>query len=155
MGEKQAEEAVTLIREHGATRHFVTEAGRTSTADLERRLGVKLPPSYRAFVQQLGAGHLGEVTFYGSGLGPEFDAAEVTLRHRSTSNLPTHYVVVYGRGATAFAALDLAELDRTGEGPVALFPTGYGEVEEPNYVAGDFGQFVLETARRELGLEEP
>lgn len=152
MGERQAEEAMGLIREHGATRHFVTEAGRASTADLERRLGVTLPPSYRSFVQGLGAGHLGEATFYGSGAGEEFDAAAATLHHRATSNLPTHYVVVYGRGP-AFAALDLSQLDRNGEGPVALFPAGYDEIEEPNYLADDFGTFLLETARRELGLD--
>jgi hypothetical protein len=122
----------------------------------EYALGVRFPPSYRAFVKELGAGDaLGE-EFYGV-IDDNFTSSTVpngiwlTLKHRDTSQLPDELVIVYGEGDGTYLALDTARRDAAGESPVVAWIPGASEPgEQLEEVAPDFGTLFRERIQQGL-----
>ncbi len=120
----------------------------------EAALGVRLPPSYRAFVQELGAGDIGGEEFYGL-TSADFESSSVpngiwvTLQERDDSELPESLIVVYSVGEGTLYALDTSQAGDDGEAPVVAWAPGAsapgGGLET---VAPDFGAFFRETVER-------
>jgi hypothetical protein len=150
MGERQAHSAIARILDEIDDREVAGGASEERIAQVERKLGVELPRSYRAFLEQFGAGDFGHFIVFGivdDADGPlaDLDAVERTLTAREESNLPTTAVIFSERGDTANLAFQCAERDQFGECPVAIFPREYSAVEEPNMLAEDFGDWLLRT----------
>ncbi|WP_168210453.1 SMI1/KNR4 family protein [Persicimonas caeni] len=154
MGTHETEEAARLIQRHSERADFRGGASDHEIARAEDRLGVKFPPSYRRFLEDLGAGQFGDQTFFGV-IGPEVDSmldvVSRTLDQRTHGNLPTTHVVVAPYGSEAFFGFDCADRRYNEECPVAEFPRDYGDTQEPNYFELDFGSFLLARIRDELG----
>ncbi|MFP4600960.1 MAG: SMI1/KNR4 family protein [Persicimonas sp.] len=140
------DEAIRLIMENDELAEF---AGGVSTTEeiarAEERLGVEFPPSYRRFLEQLGAGRFGAQVFFGLSEAAghsEWDVVHHTLDRREHSNLGGTTVVVGPYGEEAFFILDCARPGDDDECPVAEVPAGYSDIEEPNYFEDNFGRFI-------------
>ncbi len=154
MGTMETEQAIALMRRHRALAEFVGGASAEQIEAAEARLGVRFPPSYRQFIEEVGAvrfaGHdvLGVVGRHGD---PRLDVVRVTLDERAHTDMSDEHIVVGPYGREAVFALDCADRRHDGECPVAEFPRDYGEIQEPNFFDEDFGDFVLRWVRDELG----
>ena len=120
----------------------------------ETELGFAFPPSYRLFVDRLGAGSIGAFEVYGLTRapfsGPIPDAVWVTLRdRRGPSRLPDTLIVIGSDGMGGDYVLDVSKGD---EPPVEVWEGGSsvegGELER---VADSFGSFLLGNVQRESG----
>jgi antitoxin YobK len=116
----------------------------------EKALGTTLPPTYRRFVRELGAGFCGGLELFGiTGEPGQTDSAHDTV-HRTleerTYGLPPDMIIVAETGMGEFYVLDLAQSDEQGEGPVVIvpFPSPDLPSSESEHVAVDFGAFLLD-----------
>lgn len=125
----------------------------------EEKLGLKFPPTYRAFLKNLGCGDAGGEEFYGiidesfeeSGIP---DAVWFTLEERKSGGLPAAYIVISALGDGELLVLDTAGAAEGREGPVLLLPEGYSQPgSETETIAGDFGEYFYRTVREVLGDE--
>ncbi len=140
------DEAIRLIMENDELAEF---AGGVSTSETiaraEERLGVEFPPSYRRFLEQLGAGRFGAQVFFGLSEATdhrEWDVVSHTLDRRAHSNLGDTDVVVGPYGKEANFVLDCTRPGDDDECPVAEVPVGYSDIQEPNYFEDSFGRFM-------------
>lgn len=150
MGERQAQSAIARILDEIDDRQVTGGASEERIEQIERRLGVEFPRSYRVFLEQFGAGDFGHFVVFGivdDAEGPlaDLDAVERTIAAREESNLPATAVIFSERGDTSDVAFQCAERDQFGECPVAIFPKEYSAIEEPNVLADDFGDWLLRT----------
>jgi antitoxin YobK len=143
------EHAVALCQRHPSA-HFAGPRPE-SVPSAESALGVALPPSYRRFVERLGAGSIGPFEVYGLTSepfdGPIPDAVWATLTsRRGPSQLPASMVVIGDDGMGGEYVLDTA---KGAEPPVELWYGGAstsGDLLER--VADSFGAFLLDGVRR-------
>jgi antitoxin YobK len=149
-------EAASLISAHSDSARFGGERAADLVERAEAALGVRFPPSYRAFVRELGAGHIAGEEFYGI-TGDEFVDSSVpngiwlTLREREDSGLPEHLVIVYEDGEGDYYALDTSEGGNEGENPLVRWVPGASQPDDDlEPVAEDFGTFFR--ARVQEGL---
>jgi antitoxin YobK len=118
-------EAASLIAAYSDEADFDGERPAELVERAEAALGVRFPPSYRAFVRELGVGHIAGEEFYGI-TGDEFVDSSIpngiwlTLREREDSGLPEHLVIVYEDGEGDYYALDTSEGGNDGENAVVL-----------------------------------
>jgi len=116
-------------------------------------LGVTFPPSYRAFVKELGAGDAAAQEFFGVIDDNWADSTVpngiwLTLQERTDAGLPAHLVVVYEEGDGTYLALDTARVAEDGENPVVAWTPGASRPgDELEQVADDFGALFLERMR--------
>ena len=154
MGTQEIEEAARLIHGHSDRAEFRGGASDHDIANAEEALGIKFPPSYRRFLESLGAGRFGDQTFFGV-VGPEGDhALDVVTRtrdQREHGNLPATHIIVGPYGREAFFGFDCADRRNNEECPVAEIPRDYGDIQEPNFFELDFGSFMLARIRDEIG----
>lgn len=122
----------------------------------EQALGVRFPPSYRAFVRELGAGDAGGEEFYGV-IDDDFESSAVpdgvwlTLRHRETSGLPDHLVTVATTGDGSYYVVD-ASGDGRFEGPVVIWTPGLSSADDDlERVADSFGEFFRRILEQSVG----
>jgi antitoxin YobK len=145
--------ALELVRENAGEAHFVGPRGEHLVA-AEEALGHPLPPTYRRFVEELGAGDVAGVEIYGV-IHPDFensgipDAIWFTLTERRDSDLPEGLVLVMQEGNGSYACLDARGLGAGGEAPVVLWAAG----EPTERLADDFGAFLREQLELALGGE--
>lgn len=147
------EQALSLIGEHGAEASFVGPRTELMARTAEKALGFKLPPTYRRFIRELGAGSFGGAEIYGV-IDADFetssapDAVWATLRAREENALPADLVIL-GHGDDEITCLRVRP--RGEEGPVLLLYVG----EDPERVgtqiiAPDFGEYLLTRVEEEL-----
>jgi hypothetical protein len=143
-----------LIDAHADEADFEGERPEELVERAEATLGRALPPSYRAFVRELGAGDIGGQEFYGiihgdfenSGIP---DAIWLTLRHRDSSNLPEPMILVAETGDGSYYALDTTRSDAAGEAPVVVWTPGASTPEDDHeQVATSFGSFFADAIAR-------
>lgn len=126
-------------------------------AAAEGALRVALPPTYRRFVLELGAGSVGSRELYGVTTDNFTDAAVpngiwLTLDERERFSLPERLVLVGDTGMGEYYALDLSRADESGEAPVVIWASGRSqEGDALEVVAPDFGAFFLAAVEEELG----
>jgi hypothetical protein len=152
---EDVERALAAIGAHAAEASFVGPRSETMARTAEKALGLKLPPTYRRFVRQLGAGSLGAAEVYGV-IDADFerssvpDAVWATVRAREENGLPADLVIV---GQEDDEITCLRVLPGGAEGPVLVIHAG----EDParvgtRVVAADFGEYL---ARLVEGALEP
>ncbi len=149
------ERALALIAERSELAAFVGARPELVVLTAERRLGLRLAPTYRRFLLELGAGNFGSSELYGV-VDIDFerssapDAVWATLRAREHSGLPADLVVigVAGDEVTCLRALRNAE-----EGPVIVINTGPGPGAGTRTSGSDFGAHLLSRVERELRPE--
>lgn len=139
--------ALELVGRQGDGAHFVGERPPEFIAKAEEALGLTFPPSYRAFVSELGAGDVTGQEFYGV-TEDRFEAATIpngiwlTLQEREDCGLPETIVIVSETGDGAYYALDLEAAGQDGEAPVVLWRPHVSQPDDDREpVARSFGEF--------------
>ena len=125
---------------------FVGPREPTLIAKAENALGGELPPTYREFVRQLGAGAFGSFEVYGV-VNDQFEHSTVpngvwlTLNERRESSFPHELVIIGSTGDGDYYCLEL----RCGqESPVIIYQPGLPPHQQSaEKVAEDFGKFFL------------
>jgi hypothetical protein len=137
--------------------HFVGRRDTTVVEAAEEALGVSLPPTYRRFVAELGAGSVGGREFYGV-IDENFvdssipDGIWLTLDERTRFGLPKHLVIIGDSGMGEYYALDTTRRDSVGESPVVVWVAGASqEGDELEVIAQDFGSFFWSVLQQALG----
>lgn len=111
-------------------------------------LGVVFPPTYRLFVEGLGAGDVNGQEFYGVIPGKRIVSAQtapsvgLTLRERRDAGLPETAVLVGDTGMGEYYILDTSTTSLNSENPVDIWSAISGEVVQKGF-ASDFGSFAL------------
>lgn len=149
--------ALELINGHPELAEFAGPRDLALLTLAEEVLGGKFPPTYRAFVESLGAGNFGAFEVYGV-IDSDFDhstvpdAVAVTLKDRSDNKLPDRYLVI---GSTGYGPEYCIELSDNGESPVFVFKSGPPSIRQRiEDVARDFGEFLLAGVMEELSDQE-
>jgi len=125
----------------------------------ELALGVALPPTYRAFLTEVGCGDIAGCEFYGV-IDDNFenssipDAIWLTLEERRASGLPHSLVIVYEFGEGTYVALDTSKADKEGECPVVAWVPDLSDVQDLEVIAKDYGEFFVKTIRSNLDSVE-
>ncbi len=139
-----------LVSEHSDLADFVGERPEELVEQAEAALGLRFPPSYRAFLRELGAGDIAGEEFYGL-ITDDFENSSVpngiwlTLDEREVSGLPESMVIVYEEDDEGYVAIDTAQQRPGDEHPVVLWSAGASEPDDEfEVVAEDFGQLFRE-----------
>lgn len=139
--------ALNLVQENADEAEFAGPKSDELIALAESRLGLKFPPTYRTFLQQLGCGDIAGFEVYGL-VGPNFESGSIpngiwlTLNERNSSSLPSSLVLVAETGDGAFYAIDTGTSNSEGENPVVEWRSETSEfAAKPLIVANDFGAF--------------
>jgi hypothetical protein len=155
----KVDEALALVRANPQNCHFVGPRSDELIEAAEQALGFRLPPLYRRFVSELGAGTAGSESIYGvinldfvSSSAP--NAIWLTLKHRESSNLPTSMIVASDDGMGGYFVLDTAKAPPGGEPPVEVWEPGMSQPGDKfEFIAPDFGTWFLDTVKFGLDLE--
>jgi hypothetical protein len=149
MGMQDYEAALDVIRSNPALAKFVgpRDPGLVDTA--EQALGLRFPPTYRRFLEDLGAGNFGPFEVLGV-IDEDFEESMVpdgiwyTLTERETG-LPDDLAIV---GEVGDGSLYGLRLDGSGgEAPVVLFEPG-AEDGRDEVAFEDFGAFLRDGVER-------
>jgi hypothetical protein len=153
MGMSEVKRAIEITRRHGG--FFAGPRDESLVASAEAALGLRLPPTYRRFVSELGAGNAGGREFYGV-TTDNFTTASIpngiwlTLSEREQLGLPPEFVIVEETGTGEYYVLDTSRRDGDGESPVVVWVPGRPR-DALEAVAPDFGSFFLAAVEDELG----
>jgi cell wall assembly regulator SMI1 len=113
----------------------------------EKRLGVELPGSYKAFLGRFGWASFEGLELYGLGedVPAYLDLVEVTLGERTQMrpHLPSRLIPLMNDGAGNHYCLDVASGEQ-GECPVVFWDHNLGESQEPEYVAPNLEAWLAE-----------
>jgi antitoxin YobK len=149
------ERALAIIAAHPSAARFIGRRAEIVVLGAEGRLGLRMPPTYRRFLLELGAGSFGSAEIYGAidldierSSAP--DAVWSTLFARERSGLPADLVIIgiVGDEVTCLRILPKAE-----EGPVIAVNTSLGAEAGTRTVSHDFGAHLLSRVERELAPE--
>jgi hypothetical protein len=156
MGMAELERALDAVRDSDRA-HFVGPREPTLVAAAEEALGVSLPPTYRRFVAELGAGSIGGREIYGA-ITENFvdssipDGIWLTLDERERFGFPNHLVIIGDTGMGEFYVLDTSRRDDTGESPVVVWVAGQSQDgDHLELVAPDFGSFFWAALQQVFG----
>lgn len=148
--------AFDLIEKHKHLADFEGQKDDKLISRGESVLGVRFPPSYKAFLSRYGCGDIAGREFYGI-IGNDFENAGVpdavwfTLRERKESGLPDSFVIVYDFGEGTYSALDCSERNEADECPVVAWTPGASEAgSETELISEDYGRFLRETIENAL-----
>jgi hypothetical protein len=153
MGMPEYEEAVRLMRRHPEKVQFAGPRSQVLISAAERRLALKMPPTYRRFLQDFGAGSFGSEEVYGVIEG-NFEESSVpdaiwcTITERRTADLPPNLLAIGNDGGGRFFCIECVS-DSNREAPVVLWEPDM-ERSERERVASDFGEFLLTLVRSQL-----
>jgi hypothetical protein len=153
MSMQELTEGLAIIEANPRRAHFAGPREAALVSAAETAIGAVFPPTYREFVQRLGAGNFGSFEVYGV-IDADFESGPIpngiwlTLDERRVSKLPANLLVIASTGDGAYYCLEL----RGGrEGPVVIYQPGLPPEEQLlERVADDFGQFFLAEVRQQL-----
>jgi antitoxin YobK len=147
------EKALGRVRDHAALADFVGPRPELLLRAAEKALGLRLPPTYRRFLAELGAGNFGAAEVYGV-VDADFERSSVpdgvwfTLRAREDGDLPADLVVV---GAEDDEITCLRVAKGAEEAPVISINAGEDpERKGARTVAPDFGKYLLDRVEEEI-----
>jgi len=144
MSMQQYEKALELIKEDGGG-DFEGAKPEALVAKAEAALGLKLPPSYRRFLLELGCGDINGLEVFGL-INDNFEKSTVpngiwlTLNERGSIALDPAYVIVGDGGDGTYYALDTRHPDAFGESPIVRLSVDGTKGEQ---VAKSFGEYLL------------
>jgi hypothetical protein len=157
MSFREYEEAITLIEKNEESINCIGGCSESLIKKAEERLKLSFPKSYREFLLKFGAMSFGAEEFYGI-VRENFDNSRIpdaiwyTLMERKEVNLPTHLLVVYDTGSEELFCLDFHNLNSEGEPAVVVFVPGVDlEYQKYEVISRDFGEFLLQRVKVELG----
>lgn len=146
--------------------YFVGPLSIQTINSAEKRLGVKFPESYKAFLLILGCGNFSYREFNGlirdeifsnENLGAEGSLNIVwhQVKNRVKYGLPENIVLIYSIGDGSYYALDLSQMNAESECPVVFWPLdGYEATPKLEVVAKDFGEFFLKMVLDEIADQQ-
>lgn len=141
--------AFELIKNYNDEADFEGPKSEDLIARAEVALELILPPTYRAFLQQLGCGDIAGFEVYGL-IGPDFFNSSIpngiwlTLNERNSSNLPRELVLIAETGEGTYYAINTCTANSDGENPVVEWsPNISKHANKLPIVAEDFGEFFL------------
>lgn len=156
MSMEDLDRAIALIEAHPETASFEGPRPKMLVRAAERALGLKLPPTYRKFVIELGAGNMGSSEVYGL-IDADFERSSVpdaiwaTLRAREDDSLPLDLVVLNDEDGELTCLQVRAGAE---EGPVLRLYAGEDEARRgAEQIAADFGQYLLTRVEEALEVE--
>jgi SMI1-KNR4 cell-wall len=143
MSMQDYEAAREVIRSNPSRAKFVGPRDPELVDKAEQALGLRFPPTYRRFLEELGAGNIGPFEVLGV-IDDDFEESMVpdgiwyTLTERETG-LPDDLAIV---GEVGDGSLYALRLDGSGgEAPVVLFEPGADDAPE-EVAYEDFGAFL-------------
>lgn len=147
-------EAVALMATAKDLMDFESPRDPALIAAAEEAIGSRFPPTYREFVLRYGAGNFGAFEIYGVidadfSRGPIPDGIWVTLDERRVAHLPNDLLIIGDDGMGGWYCIEL----RDGrEGRVVVYETDASTPKEQprEFIANDFGEFLLAGVREEL-----
>jgi hypothetical protein len=150
------QEAAALVEPHLGESDFEAQPeDRVSRA--EEVLGVRVPPSYRRFLLELGSGAVGSEEIYGL-VNDDFDdhrppqMVGLTRAFRREGHISDDLVVIYNVGQGSWYALDMSRAGPDGEAPVVAFTPGLNSPDDDLLeIAPDFGTFFRDALRTDVG----
>lgn len=152
-GELAFEAAIELAGRCGIEADGSVARTEGEVAELERRLGVRLPPSYKAMLHRFGTVSFGSIEIYGLTKFGGMDAKGIpnvvfaTESDRAKNVLTGSMVRFMDSGAGDTFVLECAESDASGEVPVYELSAG-GAAKGKVRLSASFGEFVLEEIRQ-------
>jgi hypothetical protein len=145
--------ALALIAEHGGEGSFAGPADDRTIERAEDLLGVTFPPTYRRFLERLGAGDILGEEFYGivdeDLEDPLPNAVGLALDERKHGSLPDHLLPIYALGDGTIFGLDF---NASAGGEAAVVSWHADPQAGTKTEARDFGSFLLRviTSARDL-----
>jgi hypothetical protein len=160
MSMAKVEQALALTRAKPEKCDFVGPRSEELIQAAEAALGFRLPPMYRRFVSELGAGGAGSSEIYGvidanflSGPFPDGIWLTLNMRENPGFALPISMVIVGEDGYGGYYVLDTANAGQDGEPSVQMWePWHTGSVDTLEFIAPDFGTWFLYEVR--FGLRD-
>ncbi len=150
------ERALALIDAHPEQASFEGKRHKILVRAAEKALGLTLPPTYRRFALELGAGNMGCAEIYGV-IDADFERSSVpdaiwaTLRAREEDSLPADLVILNEEDGE-LTCLQVRPGDE--EGPVIRLYAGPDEDRRGSeVVAPDFGTYLLSRVEEALEAE--
>jgi SMI1-KNR4 cell-wall len=141
----EIEELIDQLREDGQDVWVAGPQSRQAIAELEKALGVTLPPSYRQFLSRIG-----EFKLLNSSVSGIVDGKPLaddtggmyihTQRYRLENDLPEHLLVIQPDEDAPYC-LDASAADEDGEMPVVCYELDSGHTER---MASSFDEWFLE-----------
>ncbi len=157
VGLADVDEALDLIKSYPGRKHFAGVRQPALIEEAVAALGVPFPPSYRRFLENLGAGSIRGREIYGV-IDSNFrdstipDGIWLTLRERRDSRLPEALVIVYSTGDGEYVAIDTSKRTSESENPMVLWRPGATSASDAlEQVSSDFGSFFLQIVREATG----
>jgi cell wall assembly regulator SMI1 len=153
VGMQDVATALDMAEAYQGRKHFVGPRDVRLIQAAENALGVQFPPTYRTFLERLGAGSIRGREVYGV-IDADFqestipDGIWLTLSERQDSELPKSLVIVHSTGDGDYVAIDTSKRTAESENPMVLWHPGVSTTDdELEEVSDDFGQFFLELVR--------
>lgn len=156
MGMRELDEGLRLVTGH-PNALFVGPRDESVVQAAEEALGFLLPPTYRRFVRELGAGSIRGSEFYGVvsddlAVAGVPNGVWVTLLERREGGLPDRLIVIGATGMGEWYVLDGRQAGPDGEHPVVVWVLGLNTPDDAlELVAPDFGTFFLAEVQEALG----
>jgi hypothetical protein len=145
------EKMIGMIKANGDDVWVAGPQPEKAVADLEHKLGYKLPPSYRSFLLRYGSLKIFDTVisgivdghFEGEGDGLVLHDTE---RCREENHLPRHLLVVQPDEDAPYC-LATSTPDTKGEFPLVCYDLQTGDIDP---IAGNFGAWLLDTLKAQV-----
>lgn len=149
--------AVQLIQENMNLADFVCSSSEKLIKRAEKKLNLLFSQQYKSFLLRYGAGNFGSEEIYGI-IKADFDNSGVpdaiwfTLKQRREINLPNNLLIIYHTGGEEMFCLDFNKKSETLEPVVVSYLIGVEQnLQKYEVIASDFGEFLFQRVRIELG----
>lgn len=154
------EKAVALMQKYPDLQHFIGPRDESLIDLAEKLLDLKLPPTYRRFVEEYGTGAFGSHEFYGIIddnfiMNTNMDAIGETLRLRSQYSLPKNLIYIIPSGGLIDDYFLWVKLESDSEALVIAYAIGFSEDDQTYEVlANDFGDYLYSKVKLQIEWHE-
>lgn len=148
------EDAIRSLRDHGIDILGTKRATEEDLKQVEARLGVTLPVSYKKMLCEYGALEFDTIEIYGwlsQGIDAKFitNVVYATERERADGRISDTMIPFLTAGYGPFYVIDCVEMNADGEAPVYEVSAG-GYKNGKDRLADSFGEFLRDEVRRTL-----
>jgi hypothetical protein len=148
------DDAIRSLRENGIDILATESATEDDLKQIESRLGLKLPVSYRKMLSEFGALEFDTIEIYGwlaQGIDAKFitNVVHATERERAEGRINNTMVPFLTAGYGPFYVMECAEMSTDGEAPIYEVSAG-GYKSGTDKLADSFGEFLRNEVGRTL-----